>query len=932
MKRNSYNACIKKDKEKEKEGEVEMGFDLHRHDEYSTFDGYGKATELAALAKEYGYKSLSTTNHGNTNGLIQTYMACKDAGLKSILGVEGYFLPKYKEHTRGYHLIVIAKNLKGYGNMNRLQFEGEKQKYYNPIWDFSLLEKYHEGLICTSACVASYSSQCIIKGEYEKAEKYFRKMKSIFGDDFYIEIQPYKVSEKGLQEKVNVELIRMAKKLNIKCVLTSDSHRGRKEDFDTYMKMHEIAGHNFDDIEATYKERYMPAPDEMKKRFYKMHKGDFGDAEAKRLAIEMYKNLDEIEDKCEENYLDDLPLQLPKLGNNSTKILKEKIIEGLKERGKCNKEYIRRAKEEFEVIHYHGFEDYFLIVADYVNWAKSKGIVVGPGRGSVCNSLVAYALKITEVDSLLFNLDFRRFLRKDKKKFPDIDLDFETSRRHEVIEYLCNKYEGHAARICSYGLYRVDNLLNDLFKACGLPTDKSVDEEEVKRNKTEIQYIKSFVQSNVDEDNNIDIEMLTKSTEAKNINKKYDNILIHFCKLYKKVRFIGTHAAGVAITGGNLLDYVALKVDKNGDVYTNYDLTDIETVNVIKFDILGLKTMESIGDLRRSTGVTVEYDSAVKDKKLLENFRIGNCDGIFQFERKAARDILSKINCDCFDDIVAASSMNRPGPLSLKQPDLYAENKYNIEEAKTSEYWEYTKESFGTIIYQEQVQQICINIGNLSWGDADRVMKMMKGGHMTDSARKIYEENREDLLSRFVSGAVENGYDENFARDLFEKMTTYTFNKGHGVGYSLISVEEMFYKVYYPNEYWFAKLKYAKNDSEYDKFCARAVNDGSVVFLPHVNYSSEKTRLRKIDNESCLQQGLSDIKGVGEKAASYIFDERKKNGIFTSFDNFYDRCKSRTVTSRVISILKEQGALEFNKKTYLNRVTKYNSALYSRAN
>lgn len=909
-----------------------MSFDLHRHDEYSTFDGYGKATELAALAKEYGYKSLSTTNHGNTNGLIQTYMACKDAGLKSILGVEGYFLPKYKEHTRGYHLIVIAKNLKGYGNMNRLQFEGEKQKYYNPIWDFSLLEKYHEGLICTSACVASYSSQCIIKGEYEKAEKYFRKMKSIFGDDFYIEIQPYKVSEKGLQEKVNVELIRMAKKLNIKCILTSDSHRGRKEDFDTYMKMHEIAGHNFDDIEATYKERYMPAPDEMKKRFYKMHKGDFGDAEAKRLAIEMYKNLDEIEDKCEENYLDDLPLQLPKLGNNSTKILKEKIIEGLKERGKYNKEYIRRAKEEFEVIHYHGFEDYFLIVADYVNWAKSKGIVVGPGRGSVCNSLVAYALKITEVDSLLFNLDFRRFLRKDKKKFPDIDLDFETSRRHEVIEYLCNKYEGHAARICSYGLYRVDNLLNDLFKACGLPTDKSIDEEEVKRNKTEIQYIKSFVQSNVDEDNNIDIEMLTESTEAKNINKKYDDILIHFCKLYKKVRFIGTHAAGVAITGGNLLDYVALKVDKNGDVFTNYDLSDIETVNVIKFDILGLKTMESIGDLRRSTGVTVEYDSAVKDKKLLENFRIGNCDGIFQFERKAARDILSKINCDCFDDIVAASSMNRPGPLSLKQPDLYAENKYNIEEAKTSEYWEYTKESFGTIIYQEQVQQICINIGNLSWGDADKVMKMMKGGHMTDSARKIYEENRNDLLSRFVNGAVENGYEESFAKELFEKMTTYTFNKGHGVGYSLISVEEMFYKVYYPNEYWFAKLKYAKNDSEYDKFCARAVNDGSVVFLPHVNYSSEKTRLRKVDNESCLQQGLSDIKGVGEKAASYIFDERKKNGIFTSFDNFYDRCKSRTVTSRVISILKEQGALEFNKKTYLNRVTKYNSALYSRAN
>ena len=907
-------------------------FDLHRHDEYSTFDGYGKATELAALAKEYGYNALCTTNHGNTNGLIQTYMACKDLGIKSILGVEGYFLPKWKQQTRGFHLIVIAKNLKGYGNMNRLQFEGEKQKYYNPIWDFDLLEKYHEGLICTTACVASYSSQCIIAGKNDLAEKYLRKLKSIFKDDLYVEIQPYKVSEEGLQEYVNVQLIKLAKKLKINCILTSDSHRGRKEDFGTYMKMHEVANHNFADIEATYAERYMPKPFEMQKRFYKMHKDDFGDDLAKKLANKMAKNLDEIEDKCEENYLEQLPLKLPKLGDDSTKVLKNKIIEGLKRRGKYKKEYIKRVKEEFDIIHYHGFEDYFLIVADYVNWAKKRGIIVGPGRGSVCNCLVAYAIGITEVDSLLFNLDFRRFLRKDKKKFPDIDLDFETSRRHEVIEYLCKKYEGHAARICSYGLYKVDNLLNDLFKVCGLPTDKTLDEEEVKRNKSEIQYIKSFVQSNVDENQNLDVKNLTESAEAKMINKKYDNILIHFCRLYKKVRFIGTHAAGVARTGGELLDYVALKVDKNGDVFTNYDLTDIETVNVIKFDILGLKTMESIGDLRKSTGVTVDYDEAVKDKKILENFRLGNCDGIFQFEKKTARDILEKIHCDCFEDIVAASSMNRPGPLSLKQPDLYAENKYNIEEAKSSEYWEYTKESYGTIIYQEQVQRICVNIGGLEWTDADKIMKLMKGGHMTESAQKAYNENKENLKRKFVDGAVSNGYERSFAEDLFEKMISYTFNEGHGVGYSLISVEEMFYKVYEPSAYWFAKLKYAKNDSEYDKFCAKAVNDGSVVFLPHVNYSSEKAKLRKVEGEDCLQQGLSEIKGVGEKAASYILDERKKHGIFTSFDNFYDRCKSRAVTSRVIELLKEAGALEFNKKIYIKRVTKYNSALYSRAN
>lgn len=905
-------------------------FDLHRHDEYSTFDGFGKAKELAELAKSYGYNSLSTTNHGNTNGLIQTYLACKELDMKAILGVEGYFLPTYKEQTRGYHLILIAKNLVGYGNLNRIQFEGEKQKYYNPIWTFDLLEKYHEGLICSSACVAGYLAQCILKEEYEKAEKFLKKMKSIFNDDFYVEIQPYKVSEKGMQEKVNKEAWKLANKLGIKCILTSDSHRGRKDELDTYIKMHEVAGHDISHIEETYSERYMPLPNEMQKRFFKMHKDDFkSEEECKKFIKSMVKALDEIEDKCERDYLDNLELKLPKLGKDSNAKIKNDIKEGLKKRGKWNKEYIKRVKEELEVIEYHGFEDYFLIVADYVNWSKSQGIVVGPGRGSVCNSLIAYALGITEVDSLLFKLDFRRFLRKDKKKFPDIDLDFETSRRHEVIEYLCTKYEGHAARICSYGLYKVDNLLNDLAKVCGLPTDKSIDSEQIKRNKSEIARIKNYITSNI-EDEKLNVESLLNNRDGIEINSTYDNILVHFSKLFKKVRFIGTHAAGVAITGGNLLNYVAFKVDKEGNVFTNYDLSDIEVVNVIKFDILGLKTMESIGDLRKSTGVKCVYDEIVEDKNIIENFKQGNCDGIFQFEKQTARDILGQIDCDCFEDIVAASSMNRPGPLSLKQPELYAENKYNTEEAKASDYWEYTKETYGTIIYQEQVQQICLNIGNMEWADADKIMKMQKGHGMTERALKLFMEEHDKYKEKFVNGAISNGFTEEDASDLFEKMTSYTFNKGHGVGYSLISVEEMFYKIYYPNEYWFSKLKYAKSDDEYAKFCSKAVKDGSVIFLPHVNYSSEKTKLRKVEGENCLQQGLSELKNVGEKAATFIIEERNKNGIFTSFDNFYDRCKSRTVTSRVISILQEQGALEFNKKTYISRVKKYNSSLYGR--
>ena len=912
-------------------------FDLHRHDEYSTFDGYGKATELAALAKELGYKSLCTTNHGNTNGLIQTYEACKVEGIKPILGVEGYVLPKYKENTRGYHLILIAKNLKGYGNLNRIQFEGDKQKYYNPIWDLSLLKKYHEGLICTTACIASYSSQAILKGHPDRAEKFIVELEKIFGDDLYVEIQPYPISDPGVQEEVNLGLIEMSKHHGWKMILTSDSHRGRRDDMSTYCKMHEIAGHNMDHIVDTYSERYMPAPDEMFMRFVKMHGKDLKPGNAKRLAKEMYSNLDEIEAKCEDDYLKDLPLVLPKIDDRKTdswKLLLANVKQGLKDRGKYRKDYIKRCKEELEVIKYHHFEDYFLIVADYTNWAKDHGIQVGPGRGSVCNCLVAYALKITEVDSLFFGLDFRRFLRKDKKNFPDVDLDFETSRRHEVIEYLCKKYEGHAARICSYGLYKVDNLLNDLAKVCGLQVEVLNDkgEYDLKMDKKTLAEIKKFANRYIDGATAVlDAEGMLSSPQGIQYNKKYDNILVHFSKLYKKVRFIGTHAAGVAITGGNILDYSALKVDSKGDVYTSYDLEDIESINVIKFDILGLKTMESIGDLRKETGVTVDYTEIVNDEKMLTNFREGRTDGVFQFEKPTARNILSQINCDSFNDVVAASAMNRPGPLSTGQPEMYAMNKYNRDEAEKLYYYNETSESYGTIIYQEQVQRICVNLAGMDWQDADKVMKMMKGSHMTESAQRLYNETRDELFKKFIEGSVKNGFDKDASTDLFEKMTTYTFNKGHSVGYSLISMEEMFYKTYFPNEYWFSKLKYARDDSEMGRFQSFAVADGSIIFLPHVNWSDPKTKLRKMEGEKVIQLGLSTIKNVGEKACMQIKEERDKNGVFRSYDDFYDRCKSRLVTSRVIDALLEAGALQFNKSIYISGVTKYNSSLMARS-
>lgn len=894
--------------------------DLHRHDECSTFDGFGRPEELAEIAKELGYTSLGISNHGNTNSLVRHFYACKEVGIKPVMGCEGYFLPVYKPQTRGYHLCLFAKDNTGYRNLNTIQFEGEKQKYYNPIWTFELLEKYHEGLICTTACVASYSSQCIIKGKDKQAKAYLEKMQEIFGDDLYVEIQPYVISDPGVQEKVNLGMMELADELGIKCILTSDSHRGRKDDLPTYIKMHEIAGHDLTHIEETYSERYMPSEKEIKVRFYKMHKNDLGDKGAKARANEMVRNLEEIESKVDGEILDHLEQKLPTFdeSQDSFKLLVKNVKTGLRELGKYNKQYIERAKEELKVIRYHGFEDYFLMVADYTNWAKQHGIRVGPGRGSGCNCLVNYALHITETDPILFDLDFSRFLRIDKKKMPDIDLDFETSRRPEVIEYLLERYPNHSAQICSYGLYRVDNLINDLAKTCGLD-----------ENKAEKQQIKKFINAHI-LDGQIDMKGITESAEARMWNAQYDNIILHFSKLYNKIRFIGTHAAGVAITGGNILDYTSIRVDKKtGKYFTSYDLNDMETIQVIKFDILGLTTMSSLGELRDMTGHDGFDESWVEDPKLMKAFGEGNCDGVFQFEQKSVQDMLKLIQCDCFEDVVAASAMNRPGPLTLKMPEIYAANKVDQDHIdKSLPYSKYLEKTYGCVIYQEQIQAIAVNIGGLEWPEADKITKMSRGG--TEKAMRNFEENYDKFVAKFEEGAKRFGMTKEQSYEIFDKFFNYAFNKGHATGYSLISVEEMYYKIYYPNEFWYVKIKYTGDEAKRAKFKQNAVRDGAVVFLPHVNYTANDS-MRKIEGERVIQEGLSSIKGVGEKAAAEIEAERRAHGIFTDLDNFIDRCQGRVVHKGVIAKLQEAGALEFKHKTYVKRVTKYNSALYAKS-
>lgn len=898
-------------------------FDAHRHDEFSFFDGSGKAIELAQLAKEKGYTALGLTNHGNTSGLIQHYDACKAVGIKPVLGVEAYFLPVYKENKRGFHLCLYAKNLEGYKNINAIQSEGEKQKYYNPIITFEILEKYSEGVICSTACVAGFLAQCIINNKHLQAKKFLKRMLKIFGDDLYIEIQPYKVSEKGLQERVNVEAIKLAEEFGIKCIFTSDSHRGRKEDLESYIAMHMLKNKNpeyVNHIRNTYSARYMPNKDEMQKRFLKMHENDLGIAKCKRIIAEVERNMDEFEEKVEGNIIDQLSsvYSLPKFDEeqNSYVLLKSKVKEGLKEKGIYKKNYIKRALEELKVIKSNNFEDYFLIVQDYVKYAKNKGIVVGVGRGSGCNCLINYALGITEVDPIIFGLDYKRFIREDKKQLPDIDVDFETDRRNEVIEYMVNKYKGHAVQIASYGMYKVDNLVNDVVKL--------YDEME----KEDIKNIKKLVNDHKDSEKMVDIEKLKSNSLAKKYNAKYNGIIDNFCFLYNKVKYIGTHAAGVAVSKLPIYYYTAVRYDKKSNKYfSSYNLVDLERIGIIKYDMLGLNTLNSLKDYAEKSGVKPDILDMIKDKKILNKFACGNSDGVFQFDSHAAQSILKQINVDSFKDVVAANAMDRPGPLSLGIPEKYAMAKETwVEKENKPVYSKYINDTYGCILYQEQVNSIAVEYGGLNWNQADKLRKMDDPGSF--KARKLLEQYHDEFLNVFIRGMKKHGVGRSEASELFGKFLNYTFNKGHAVGYTLISFYEMFYKVYYNTIFWQVKLKYCSDENEW-KFQNLAVKDGALILTPHVNGSAYYSTAN-VDNEDCILMGISSIKGVGDKVAKSIEEERKKNGNYKDIDDLCDRLPKRIITSRVKEALKENGACIFDKKRYFDHVMRYNIELASR--
>lgn len=883
---------------------------MHKHTHYSMFDGFDKIKNIVAYAKELGHKAIGISDHGNACGIIQLYLECKKQGLKPLMGVEAYFQPKFKAGGKKFHLCLFAYTNEGYANLCRIISEANEHNFYRTMTvDFELLSKYKEGIICSSACVAGYMSQAILADKIDLAVKVTKKFKSIYGDNFYIELQPMSVMENGtdIQYEVNEGLMKIAKKLKIKTILTTDSHFTKAEDFDSYIMMHRLGkigsekgeGFTIEHIEQTYKERYMHSEKEICKKFKKMH-GFFPQ--------EQLDAMDEIYDKIDIDL--DFSGSIPECDDyeDNEKALVKICQDRLKATGRWTKEYIDRAKYEISVIKGHGLCDYFLIVQEYVKWATDNGIYVGPGRGSCGGSLVTELLGITKIDPIVVGTDFDRFLRPDKKKMPDIDLDFENGRQQEVMEHIITKYMGRASKITTFGYYKSANLINDLCKVYEIPSH-------------EASRIKSILQAHVPEMAHFEFEDIIyediiKDRQVRELDKEYTHFVKHFCMLCGQVKYYGQHPAGVLVTKGAISQWVPMMKVK-GQMICSYDKYDCEAVDMVKFDVLALKTLNVIHDIEEMTNDRFDRQNIDDDVEyeMYKRFSEGNTLGIFQLNKDAARGILRDIQADTIQDVIAAISLNRPGTLKLKTHEQYAANKQDVDD--TTVWYPYTKDAHGSIIYQEHVMRICKGLADMPMDRVDKLMKF-----------KFSEEERGHLKEEFIAGAkAHSGLSKKVTGPLFDAMALYMFNKGHGAGYALISEWMMYHKVKHPTEFWYATLKWEYDERKRWEFETEAASEGILIFIPHVNYTADYS-IRTIEGEKVIQMGYNAIKGVGPKAAEEIEAERRKHGPFKSYDDFVDRCKSRAVTSRVIDALVTDGALEFKKKVYIERVKKKNADLY----
>ena len=890
---------------------------LHVHSEFSLLDGANRIKDLPVRAKELGMDAMAITDHGVMFGAIDFYKACKANGIKPIIGCEVYVAPRRMADrdpsidNRYNHLILLAKDNNGYKNLAKLVSLGFTDGfYYKPRIDKEVLEKYHEGLICSSACLAGEVASEIVKGDMEAAKKSALWFKSIFGEDYYLEIQNNGIKEQVL---VNQKLIQLSRELDIPLLATNDSHYLKKED----AYNHEVllciqTGKRMSDedrMRFETDELYIKSPEEMMDYF--------------KAVPDAIENTVKVAEKCNVEFEFGhtiLPnYDVPEEFATHYDYLKKLTDDGIRNRYGENpsKDIIERKEYELGVIKKMGYVDYFLIVWDYVHYAKSHGIPVGPGRGSGAGSIVAYAIEITDIDPIKYGLIFERFLNPERISMPDFDIDFDYEKRQDVIDYVARKYgHDHVSQIITFGTMAAKMVIRDVARVLDYPYAEADKLAKMIPNEIHITISKAM-------------EINKELKDLYDTNPEVKKLLDIAMALEGMPRQASTHACGIIIAREPVVNYVPLYA-RDGVISTQYIMTTLEELGLLKMDFLGLRTLTVIRDakelIKKNRGIDVEFDKDMADPKVYKLWQDGDSVGIFQFESQGMTNFMKELKPDCLEDIIAGVSLYRPGPMD--QIPRYIANKKDPEHAV------YThpalkpilKVTYGCMVYQEQVMQIVRDLAGYSLGRADLVRRAM-GKKKLDVMAKERENFVHGKLDENgnveIPGCVRNGIDEASANKIFDEMSEfakYAFNKSHAACYAVVAYQTAYLKAYYPAEFMAAMLNsFLGNLDKIPIYINECKKSNIAILKPDINKSY--TKFTATDNS--VRFGLGSIKNVGLAAVDAIVKERKNGGEFKDFTDFAERIYGEAVNKKCIESLIRAGAFDNMGKTRCTLIASY---------
>lgn len=877
---------------------------LHVHTEYSLLDGSCKIKELIDRAKELGMQSLAITDHGVMYGVIDFYKAAVNAGIKPIIGCEVYVAPESRfdreaggqGDDRYYHLVLLAENDTGYHNLMKIVSRGFTEGYYyKPRVDKELLEKYHEGIIALSACLAGEVARNVTRGLYEDAKKAALSYEKIFGKgNFFLELQDHGISA---QATVNQALLRMSEETGIELVATNDIHYINAEDAEPHDVLLCIqTGKKVNDenrMRYTGGQYYLKSEQEMRDLF--------------RYAQQAIDNTAKIADRCNVE-IEFGKTKLPKFsvpdGYTSEQYLEKLCREGLVRRyGEEASQVEKRLDYELGVIKKMGYVDYFLIVWDFIHFAKSKGIMVGPGRGSAAGSVVAYSLEITDIEPLRYQLLFERFLNPERVSMPDIDVDFCFERRQEVIDYVVEKYgKDQVVQIVTFGTLAAKNCIRDVGRALDLPY--SLCDMIAK-------LIPAELNMTIDRALNVNPELRSHYDSDPQVKK-----LIDLSKRLEGLpRHTSMHAAGVVISQRAVDEYVPLSRGSDGAVVTQYTMTALEELGLLKMDFLGLRTLtviqNAVNNVKRSQGIALDISNIdMNDSQVLASIGTGHCEGIFQLESAGMKNFMKELKPDSLEDIIAGISLYRPGPMDFIP--RYLEGKNNPEKItyECPQLKSILEPTYGCIVYQEQVMQIVRDLAGYTLGRSDLVRRAMakkKAAVMEKERQNFVYGNEEEG----VPGCISRGIDEKTANHIYDEMidfARYAFNKSHAAAYAVVAYQTAYLKYYYPKEFMAALMSSVMDNvskfSEYILTCRRMMD--IAILPPDINEGESGFSV----SGDGIRYGLSAIKSVGRPVVDAILEERKKNGIFSSMEDFINRMTNKEVNRRTIENFIKSGAMD----------------------